>query len=71
MGDYNRVLDAYRALLGQVPDGEGGLRDMTDAETASAFAEGIFNGLKANVHRKEKDVASKNASDAINEIDLT
>jgi hypothetical protein len=66
-----RFLAAYKALLGQVPDGAGGLRDMTDEECVLAWADGLLAGTRSNVLRQEQTVAAKTASDTQTEIDLT
>ena len=73
-----RFLAAYRTLLGQVPTGEQPepgqpipMRDMTDEETAAAWANGIFAGTKANIKRVEQTAASTTASAAVTEITLT
>lgn len=66
-----RFIAAYKTLLGQVSDGAGGLRDMTDEETILAWADGLLAGTKANVLRVEKDAAATTAANAQTEITLT
>ena len=66
-----RFADAYRGLLGQVDDGNDGKRDMTDDELMAAFADGFFNGTKANVKRQEEIIASKTAKDGVDEIGMS
>ena len=69
-----RLLAAYRGILGQVPDEEGepgDMRDMTDEETAEAWAVGLFNGTKANVLNFERGAAGQSAAAAVAEITLT
>jgi hypothetical protein len=66
-----RFLDAYKALLGQVSDGNGGLRDMTDDECVLAWADGLLAGTKANVLRQEQTAAASTATQAVTEIAYT
>jgi len=66
-----RLATAYKGLLGRVDDGAGGERDMTDTEVMEAFANGFFDGTKANVLRYEQSEAGKTASDGITEISMT
>jgi hypothetical protein len=66
-----RFLAAYKALLGQVSDGSGGLRDMTDDECVLAWADGLLAGTKANVLRQEQTEAASAASEAVEEIAYT
>ncbi len=66
-----RFLAAYKHILGQVSDGAGGLRDMTDDECVLAWADSYLNGTKANVLRDEQGAASKTAIDAQTEIAFT
>jgi hypothetical protein len=66
-----RMLTAYKGLLGQVSDGVGGFRDMTDEECILAWADGTLAGTKANVLRWERDQAAATASNAVTEITLT
>lgn len=66
-----RFLAAYKFILGKVPDGGGGLRDMTDDECVIAWANGLLNGTKANVLNAEKTIAAKTATDTQTEITFT
>lgn len=73
-----RMLAAYRTILGQIPAGSADpvtgivpMRDMTDAETAAAWATGLFNGTKANVLRAEQASAAQTASTSVAEIGMT
>jgi hypothetical protein len=66
-----RMLTAYKGLLGQVSDGAGGFRDMTDEECILAWADGLMAGTKANVLRWERDQAAITAESGITEIILT
>jgi hypothetical protein len=66
-----RFLAAYKALLGQVSDGNGGLRDMTDDECVLAWADGLLAGTKSNVLRQEQTEAAATASEAVTEIAYT
>lgn len=65
-----RMINAYRAILGQVPDGAGGMRDRTDAEVYDAWADGLFNGTRANVRSHERVAAAQAAENGVAEIDM-
>lgn len=66
-GDTTRLLNAYRTIYGQVPDGVGGMRDRTDQECLNVFADGLFNYIQETVKNVERDAAAK----VINPIVLT
>jgi hypothetical protein len=66
-----RFVEAYRAIYGQISDGQGGMRDRTDAEVATAIAEGLFNGWKAAVLSHEKEVAAAAAAATQTELTLS
>lgn len=57
-GDTQRLLAAYRANLGKVSDGAGGLRDRTDQETFDAFVDNIFAGMRETVRNTEGGIAA-------------
>ena len=61
-----RFADAYRGILGQIDD-----VDMTDTEVMEAYANGIFDGTKANVKRQEQLGVSKTATDGVSDINMT
>ena len=70
-----RFLDAYKALLGQVPvdpqEPNGAKRDLTDDECVLAWADGLLAGTKSNVLRQEQTVAASAASVGVTEIAYT
>lgn len=54
-GDYERVMAAARATFGTLPDGNGGEREMTDAEIVEGIRQhgiGLIRQLVSNVERK-------------------
>lgn len=65
--DTTRLLNAYRTIYGQVPDGLGGFRDRTDQEIFNTFADGIYQYMQEAVRNVERDAAAK----AINLIVMT
>lgn len=75
--NLTRFLAAYKTLLGQVPSGNVDangaptLRDMTDQETALAWADGIIAGTIANVKRVEQEAAASTAAAAVTDVSLT
>jgi hypothetical protein len=70
-GDASRMLTAMKAFFGKVPDGSGGLRDMTDAETIAAiFADNIAT-IKQRVLIYEQKAAQKASVDSIAPIVFT
>ena len=50
----SRVQAALRTEFGQVPDGSGGFRDMTNAELVARLKEDIILLIKGVVLRQEK-----------------
>jgi hypothetical protein len=66
-----RFVNAYRAIYGKVSDGAGGFRDRTDAEVATAIADGLFSGWKSAVLKYEQDVAAAAAEAGQTAITLT
>lgn len=59
VADTTRLLNAYRTIYGQVPDGIGGMRDRTDQECLNIFADGLFNYIQETVRNVERDTAAK------------
>lgn len=51
--DLTRFLEAYKSVLGQVDDGDGGLRDRTDEEVVQTWADNIIAHTKATVRQYE------------------
>lgn len=66
-----RLLAAYRVRYGQVSDGAGGMRDMTDQEVFNAFADGLFRGMIGVVRSAEDEVAVRTAKAGVSDIILT
>ena len=66
-----RFIAAYKAILGQVDNGSGGFRDMTDDETVLAWADGLLAGTKQNILSHEKVAAAATASAAVTDITLS
>lgn len=58
-GDSTRVLNAYKAISGQVSDGTPtGMRDRTSQEVLDWFADKLFDRIKEDVRNIERDVAA-------------
>lgn len=53
----SRVQAAVRATFGQVPDGAGGMRDMTDAELVERLRQDVIQTIKGMVIRFERSAA--------------
>jgi hypothetical protein len=52
-----RVQAACRATFGQVDDGLGGLRDLTNAEIIERLRQGVIGQIKTMVARTERSAA--------------
>ncbi len=66
----NRLVVAYRGLLGQVKGGPGGRRDRTNDEVMKAFADGFFDDAKAKVKAQEEVVAWRAVEGGVDEIGM-
>jgi hypothetical protein len=58
-----RFVASYRTILGQVGDGSGGMRDRTDAEVLTAWADNVFDGARATVRQSETDAVRAAVTD--------
>ena len=54
--DLDRFIAAYNKLLGQVSDGQGGVRDRTSLEVFNGWSNGLFQGTIDNVKAQERSV---------------
>jgi hypothetical protein len=52
-----RVQAACRAAFGQVDDGAGGFRDLTNAEIVERLRQGVITQIKTMVSRSEREAA--------------
>lgn len=66
-----RVQTAIRATYGQVDDGAGGLRDMTNAEIVERIRKEVIAMVKGMVLRHERRVLEQQAESPIVEVDAT
>jgi hypothetical protein len=66
-----RVQAAARATFGQVDDGAGGLRDMTNNEVVARLKFETVQMIKSIVHRHEKAVLVAAAEAPIADVDAT
>lgn len=66
-----RALAALKWNYGQVSDGAGGMRDMTNAEALDRFADGCRQGLVDIVRRFERDAATTTAVGGVADITAT
>lgn len=57
-GDITRIVNAFTATYGQVPNGSGGLRDRTSAEVFDLIASDFIGNLKDRVRSIEGSAAS-------------
>lgn len=64
-GDAPRILAALKWHYGQVSDGAGGMRDMTNQEALDKLAVSVRKSLVDIVFRYEREVAAKAAADAV------
>lgn len=62
-GDTTRLLNAYRVIYGQVPDGAGGMRDRTNQEIFDRFSDGLFDYIREQVRNVERGTASNAVAD--------
>lgn len=53
----SRVQTAVRAAFGQVPDGTGGMRDMTDEELVEKLRQDVIQTIKGMVIQHERSAA--------------
>ena len=56
-GQMPRVLAAARDTWGQVPDGSGGMRDMTNGEITERFRQEVITLIKTIVRNSERRAA--------------
>lgn len=70
-GDLTRLLDAYKKNYGQIPDGAGGMRDMTNQELFDTFAAGFFSGIVNAVKSVESETACAAARAGVTSIILS
>lgn len=73
--DHARLVEAYRAVYGQIQDGEDKekrpvMRDRTDDEVIEAMQAGLVEGILANVHSYEVAEAAKAARDSVVKVAL-
>lgn len=66
-----RVQNATRATFGQVPDGAGGFRDMTNAEIVERIRQEVIQMLKGIVRRHERAALVAAAEAPIVDVDAT
>ena len=66
-----RVQAAARGMFGQVDDGNGGLRDMTNNEVVARLKLETILMIKSIVHRYERSVLVAAAEAPIADIDAT
>lgn len=66
-----RVQAAARATYGQVSDGAGGFRDMTNAEIVERIRQEVISMLKGVVHNAEKRALVQAAEAPIAQVDAT
>jgi hypothetical protein len=73
--DLSRLLSAYQTIYGQVPVDANAVpivyRDMTSQETFDKFANGLFQGIVANIKRAEQTIAANTAIANVTNITLT
>lgn len=62
--DTQRLLNAFRKVYGQVSDGAGGMRDMTDQEIFNRFADGVFESFITTTYNAELGPALASAEAA-------
>ena len=55
--DYPRLMAAAQGALGKVPDGEGGQRDLTDAEVIEGIRQHGIGLMKQMVRDYERRIA--------------
>lgn len=59
-GDVTRVLNAYKVIAGQVPDGSGGFRDRTNQEVFDWFVDNrVYARIQEDVRNVEGDASNK------------
>lgn len=63
-----RAVPALKWHFGQVPDGNGGMRDMTTNEAMDAFSGGVRKAIIDIVKRYERDAATITAVNGVAEI---
>lgn len=64
-GDAPRILAALKWNYGQVSDGAGGMRDMTNAEALAKLSASVRHSVVDMVLRYERETAAKAAADAV------
>jgi hypothetical protein len=70
-GDVTRLITAYTALYAPWVDAEGAPFTPTNAQIFARFTDGIFNGVKANVLRYERDAAKAAVGENIPDLPIT
>lgn len=66
-----RVQAAAKFIFGQVDDGAGGLRDMTNAEIVARLKLETIQMIKSIVHRAERQIALAAAENLDTNLDAT
>lgn len=66
----SRVQAACRATFGQVDNGAGGLRDMTNAEIIERLRQDVISMIKGMVFTREAEAKRAEAA-AIQQVDAT
>jgi len=66
-----RVQAGMRAHWGQVPNGAGGKRDMTNAELIERLRTSVISSTKDIVKRTEEDTARVATTAGITEVETT
>jgi hypothetical protein len=70
-GAAAKIIAALKWHYGQVDDGNGGLRDMTNAEAFAKFEQGVRQALKDIVRRYDEDQAVTAAKATVTETPVT
>ena len=65
-----RILAALKTHYGQVDDGQGGMRDRTNAEAINAFRDSCRNSLRHLVLRSEVETAKEDAARGVAEVEV-
>lgn len=66
-----RIQAAARATYGQVPDGLGGMREMTNPELTERMRQDFILTLKGMVQRYERQLLVQQAEAPITDVDAT
>ena len=70
-GSGATILAALKWNYGQISDGAGGMRDMTNAEALARFDTSVKASLKDMVNRYQVELAKETAAAAVVPVDVT